>query len=100
LPYHLHISFSFDDSISLKISGLKSPFLKDDYSRSNLITEHFNSARYSVASFVKILLYTDIAIRPDQLFWHRDLIFGSALAAPSAQAFFHLIWNHSRRLFS
>jgi glycosyltransferase involved in cell wall biosynthesis len=73
LPYHLHISFSLDDSISLKISGLKSPFLKDDYSRSNLITEHFNSARYSVASFVKILLYTDIAIRPDQLFWHRDL---------------------------
>ena len=38
-----------------------------------MITEHFNSARYLVASFVKILLYTDLAIRPDQLFWHRDL---------------------------
>ena len=25
------------------------------------------------ASFLKILLYTDLAIRPDQLFWHRDL---------------------------
>ena len=73
MPYHLHIFFSFDDSISLKISGLKSPFLKDDYSLSNLIAEHFNSARYSVASFVKILLYTDLTIRPDQLFWHRDL---------------------------
>jgi len=22
---------------------------------------------------LKILLYTDLAIRPDQLFWHRDL---------------------------
>ena len=47
--------------------------MKDDFSRSNLITEHFNSARYFVVSFVKILLYTDLAIRPDQLFWHRDL---------------------------
>ena len=47
--------------------------MKDDCSRSNLTTEHFNSARYLVASFVKILLYTDLTIRPDQLFWHRDL---------------------------
>jgi hypothetical protein len=23
--------------------------------------------------FLKLLLYTDLAIRPDQLFWHRDL---------------------------
>ena len=47
--------------------------MKDDFSRSKLIAEHFNSARYLVASFVKILLYTNLTIRPDQLFWHRDL---------------------------
>lgn len=26
-----------------------------------------------LADFLKILLYTDLTIRPDQLFWHRDL---------------------------
>ena len=73
--YHLRkpFLFSFRDYIRLTFFNFKSPFLKDDCSRSNLITEHFNSARYLVASFVKILLYTDLAIRPDQLFWHRDL---------------------------
>jgi len=47
--------------------------LKDDYSRSNLILERLCSAPPFIASFVKILLYTDLTIRPDQLFWHRDL---------------------------
>ena len=73
--YHLRkpFLFSFRDYIRLTFFDFKSPFLKDDCSRSNLTTEHFNSARYLVASFVKILLYTDLTIRPNQLFWHRDL---------------------------
>jgi glycosyltransferase involved in cell wall biosynthesis len=75
LPYHppSTFSFSFSDYIRLAFFNFKSPFLKDDCSRSNLSFEYFCSAPPFIASFVKILLYTDLTIRPDQLFWHRDL---------------------------
>ena len=33
----------------------------------------FSTAPSSKTACLKILLYTDLTIRPDQLFWHRDL---------------------------
>jgi hypothetical protein len=79
LPYHLHIFFSFDDSISLKISDFKSPFLKDDCSHSNWFADRFCSARHFI-SFLKIPLYTDLAAgaRPivSQTYWTgNDFVF-------------------------
>ena len=43
---------------------------------------------------MKILLYTDLTIPPDQLFWHRDLVVWAFTADAFAQLFFHLIWKH------
>lgn len=45
---------------------------------------------------MKILLYTDLAARPDQLFWHRDLAVRPFPANAFVQLFFHLIWKHFR----
>jgi hypothetical protein len=42
--------------------------MKNDCSRSNLDARHYRAARYFVTSFVKIILYTDLTIRPNQLF--------------------------------
>jgi len=38
-----------------------------------LANGRFQSNIFAEATSLKILLYTDLAIRPDQLFWHRDL---------------------------
>jgi hypothetical protein len=52
----------------LVIFNSKSPFMKNDCSRSNLDARYYRSVRYFVASFLKIILYTDLTIRPNQLF--------------------------------
>ena len=38
-----------------------------------LANGRFQSNSFAEETGLKILLYTDLAIRPDQLFWHRDL---------------------------
>ena len=39
-------------------------------------------------NLLRIPTYTDLAILPDMLFWHRDLVVGSCLAMNFAQSFF------------
>jgi len=45
---------------------------------------------------MKIHLYTELAIRSDQLLWRRDLAVRDFPVDAFAQLFFRLIWKHFR----